>query len=150
MIILCLQTILLSLVLQEKSTKGIKNYIYIYISWQFVTVYFLFFEGLIWLVDSFGQMFCFVPSSSKRLNLISVDPPEPQQTCRSFSASVGLAWCLLNNGHVYIRRQMAGHCLPGYGWDKVDMAQIGQPLAVMLCTITVALCLARVLFILFD
>lgn len=81
--------------------------------------------GLVWLVDSYGSMFCFIPSPSDGVNLISVDPPEPRQTCQSFSASVDVAWCVLDNGHVYIRRQMAGHCLPGYGWDKVDMIQIG-------------------------
>jgi len=55
-----------------------------------------------------------------------VDPPVEGVTYRAVSASAETVWVILSNNEVYIRQQMSPHCVEGYGWDRVDLAQLGK------------------------
>jgi len=81
--------------------------------------------GALWLVQSNGAMFCMAHNADCTAQLFEVVPPEFESKSISISSNSGIVWCLLDNGHVYIRKGIQRRCRQGLNWQRVNMVQLG-------------------------
>lgn len=71
-------------------------------------------------------MFCLANNADGTAQLFEVQSPEDVFKCVCVSANGDNMWCVLENGHVYIRKRIHHRCRHGLEWHRINMLQLGE------------------------